>query len=174
MRAEIPQPRSQQGEVSIFGRAVRLMANTAAASPVPASGAARKLFQHFQVSNAAATVLEGSGWSPAEPLIKRDGANVRFSALKDIRWGFSHSPAVPTPAAWRYWPRWAALRPWSASRRQPRYLNQGRQYLLSVLLTGLGNRWHGRGKVLRVHDRPQRNLCVECEKPRLSNRRNLR
>ena len=34
--------------------------------------------------------------------------------------------------------------------------------LLSVLLTGLGDRWNGRGKVLRVHDRPQRNLGVEC------------
>jgi len=29
-------------------------------------------------------------------------------------------------------------------------------------------------KILRVHDRPQRDLCVEGEKPRLSDRWNLR
>jgi hypothetical protein len=51
---------------------------------------------------------------------------------------------------------------------------QGRPYLLSVLLTGFSNRRTCRGKVLRVHDRSQRNLCVEREKPRLSNCRNLR
>ena len=32
----------------------------------------------------------------------------------------------------------------------------------------------GRRKILRVHDRPQGDLCVEREKPRLRDRRNLR
>ena len=51
---------------------------------------------------------------------------------------------------------------------------QGRQYLLSVLLTGFGNRRTCCGKVLRVHNRPERDFCVEREKPRLRDRRYLR
>ncbi len=46
--------------------------------------------------------------------------------------------------------------------------------LLPVLLPGLGNRWTCRGKVLWVHDRAERDLCVEREKPRLGDSRNLR
>ena len=51
---------------------------------------------------------------------------------------------------------------------------QGRRYLLSVLLSGFGNRWTGRRKVLRIHDRPERDLGVERKKPRLGDPRNLR
>jgi hypothetical protein len=35
------------------------------------------------------------------------------------------------------------------------------EYLLSVLLSGLANRWASRGKILGIHDRSQGNLCVE-------------
>ena len=46
--------------------------------------------------------------------------------------------------------------------------------LLPVFLGSFANRWTGLGKILRAHDRPQGDLCVESEKPRLGDRRNLR
>ena len=62
----------------------------------------------------------------------------------------------------------------NGSRRSRRITPNGTRRLLPVFLGSLANRWTGLGKILRGHDRPKRDFGVEGEKPRLSDRRNLR